>query len=761
MKLNLTFTEFFSRVKGLKVVGSSSSIVDEVVYDSRKISSATNQVFFALKGDFRDGHEYVEKAYDQGVRLFVIEKQVETKSDACYVIVDDCLKSLQYLAKIHRQTFTIPVVAITGSTGKTTVKEWIYHLVKGQVHVTRSPKSYNSQLGVALSLLMINEETELALIEAGISEPGEMNALAEMIEPTIGILTNVGSAHAENFENHAQHVSEKFALFTNVKSLYSLDNYSEVALPYKNLEVITEKSMEKYIELLPFQDQASKCSAMLAIGFVERYFRLDVEKIKSLPRLALRLETFEGIDNSLIINDSYNLDLDSLKIALEYQLSISQGRKRVALVGLQSDDKDVVHRIKEIINQFQPIDAHVYSGEINLSTIQLKDSVILLKGQRVKHMEKLAQKLKLKHHKTQLAFNLSAVRHNLSVFKSKLMPSTKILCMVKAQSYGVGLEKMGSFIEKCGADYLGVAYSDEGVELRKAGIKLPILVMNPEEDGYENCVAYNLEPAVYSQEQLEELISELIYLGAEHMPIHLKIDTGMHRLGIQPEELSEVLEVIQAQPEVQLKGVYSHLAAADYPSNASFTMQQIELFKSCINQIQLHNSDVIFHLCNSEGALHFPSAHFDMIRVGIGLYGISNDPVISAQLKPVLEWKSVVSQVKEIPEGDSVGYGRSYLAEKNMVISIVPVGYADGFRRNLSDGRGAVYIKGQRCETVGRVCMDMIMVNTTGLDVKEGDEVEIIGEHQKIEQLAQAMDTIPYEVLTSLSKRVYRTYFEE
>jgi len=761
LKLNLTFTEFFSRVNGLKVVGSSSSIVDEVVYDSRKISSATNQVFFALKGDFRDGHEFVEKAYDQGVRLFVIEKLVETKLDACYILVADCLKSLQHLAKIHRQTFTIPVVAITGSTGKTTVKEWIYHLVKGQVHVTRSPKSYNSQLGVALSLLMINEETELALIEAGISEPGEMNALAEMIQPTIGILTNVGSAHAENFENHAQLVSEKLALFTNVKSLYSLDNYSEVALPYKNLEVITEKSMEKYIELLPFQDQASKRSAMLAIGFVERYFRLDVEKIKSLPRLALRLETFEGIDNSLIINDSYNLDLDSLKIALEYQLSISQGRKRVALVGIHSDDQAVMNRVFEVINQFQPIDAHVYSGEINLSTIQLKDSVVLLKGQRVKHMEKLAQKLKLKHHKTQLAFNMSAVRHNLSVFKSKLVPSTKILCMVKAQSYGVGLEKMGSFLEKCGADYLGVAYSDEGVELRKAGIKLPILVMNPEEDGYENCVAYNLEPAVYSQEQLEDLISELIYLGAERMPIHLKIDTGMHRLGIQPEELSEVLEVIQAQPEVQLKGVYSHLAAADYPSNNLFTTQQIELFKSCIHQIQLHNRDVIYHLCNSEGALHFPSAHFNMIRVGIGLYGISNDPDISVQLKPVMEWKSVVSQVKEIPAGESVGYGRSYLAEKNTVIAIVPVGYADGFRRNLSNGRGAVYIKGQRCETVGRVCMDMIMVNTTGLQVKEGDEVEIIGEHQKIEQLAQAMDTIPYEVLTSLSKRVYRTYFEE
>lgn len=743
------------------MIGSSSSFVDEVVYDSRKIISSKSQVFFALKGDFRDGHAFVENAYEKGVRLFVVQQMLEPKSDACYVLVDDCLKSLQHLAKTHRAAFNIPVVAITGSSGKTTVKEWIYHLVKGQVHVTRSPKSYNSQLGVALSLLMINEETELALIEAGISEPGEMAVLADMIQPTIGILTNVGSAHAENFENYAQLVSEKLALFTNVKTLFSLDDYSDVALPYKNLEVITEKSMEKSIELLPFKDKASKRSAMLAIGFVERYFRLDVEKIKSLPRLALRLETFEGIDNSLIINDSYNLDLDSLKIALEYQLSISQGRERVALIGLNADDQAVMKRVYEIINQFQPIDAHVYSGEIKLSTIQLKDSVVLLKGQRVKHMEKLAQKLKLKHHKTQLAFNMSAVRHNLSVFKSRLMPSTKILCMVKAQSYGVGLEKMGSFLEKCGADYLGVAYSDEGVELRKAGIKLPILVMNPEEDGYENCVVYNLEPAVYSQEQLEELISELIYLGAERMPIHLKIDTGMHRLGIKPEELSEVLEVIQAQPEVQLKGVYSHLAAADYPSNHLFTAQQIELFKSCVEQIQSYNSDVIFHLCNSEGALHFPSAQFDMIRVGIGLYGISKDPVISEQLKPVLEWKSVVSQVKEIPAGESVGYGRSYLAEKNTVIAIVPVGYADGFRRNLSNGKGAVYLKGQRCETVGRVCMDMIMVNTTGLDVKEGDEVEIIGEHQKIEQLAQAMETIPYEVLTSLSKRVYKTFFEE
>ena len=761
MKLNLTFTEFFSRVKGLKVVGSSTSIVDEVVYDSRKISSATNQVFFALKGDFRDGHEYVEKAYDQGVRLFVIEKQVETKSDACYVIVDDCLKSLQHLAKIHRTTFNIPVVAITGSSGKTTVKEWIYHLVKGQVHVTRSPKSYNSQLGVALSLLMINEETELTLIEAGISEPGEMNALADMIQPTIGLLTNIGSAHSENFENLAQHVSEKFALFSNVKRLYSLEDYSEHNSPNKNLEVITEKSMEAKIEVLPFQDKASRRSAILAMGFVEHHYRLDVEKIKSLPRLALRLETFEGIENSLIINDSYNLDLDSLKIALEYQLSISQGRKRVALVGLQSHDQEVMHRVKEVINQFQPIDAYVYSGEINLSTIQLKDSVVLLKGQRVKHMEKLAQKLKLKHHKTQLAFNMSAVRHNLSVFKSKLLPSTKILCMVKAQSYGVGLEKMGSFLEKCGVDYLGVAYSDEGVELRKAGIKLPILVMNPEEDGYENCVVYNLEPAVYSQEQLEELISELIYLGAERMPIHLKIDTGMHRLGIQPKELSEVLEVIQAQPEVQLKGVYSHLAAADNLSSRVFTQQQISIFASCVDQIQNYHSAVISHLCNSEGALHYPEAHFNMVRVGIGLYGISNDPRFSSQLKPVLEWKSMVSQVKEISPGDSVGYSQSFIATETMKIAIVPVGYADGFRRNLSNGKGAVFIHGNRCETIGRVCMDMIIVNASNLPIREGDPVEIIGENQTIEDLSIAMDTIPYEVLTGLSKRVYRTYFEE
>jgi alanine racemase len=376
-------------------------------------------------------------------------------------------------------------------------------------------------------------------------------------------------------------------------------------------------------------------------------------------------------------------------------------------------------------------------------------------------MEKLAQKLKLKHHKTQLAFNMSAVRHNLSVFKSKLLPSAKILCMVKAQSYGVGLEKMGSFLEKCGVDYLGVAYSDEGVELRKAGIKLPILVMNPEEDGYENCVVYNLEPAVYSQEQLEELISELIYLGAERMPIHLKIDTGMHRLGIQPKELSEVLEVIQAQPEVQLKGVYSHLAAADNLSSRVFTQQQISIFASCVDQIQNYHSAVISHLCNSEGALHYPEAHFNMVRVGIGLYGISNDPRFSSQLKPVLEWKSMVSQVKEISPGDSVGYSQSFIATETMKIAIVPVGYADGFRRNLSNGKGAVFIHGNRCETIGRVCMDMIIVNASNLPIREGDPVEIIGENQTIEDLSIAMDTIPYEVLTGLSKRVYRTYFEE
>ena len=747
-------------MKGLKVIGNWSANVDQVVYDSRKVSSAEGQVFFALQGDFRNGHDFIEDAYEKGIRLFVIEDLGEVRPDACYVVVENCLKSLQELAKTHRESFNIPVLAITGSTGKTTVKEWVYHLLKGQLHITRSPKSYNSQLGVALSLLMITEETQLAIIEAGISKPGEMELLREMIQPTLGIFTNIGSAHRENFENAEQHLREKLSLFNKVSVLFSLQKLENHDLSEKT-HVLDRKDLEPYLKTLPFSDEASYQSALLATGFVKYKFRIDNDKINSLPRLALRLETFDGIDNSLIINDTYNLDLDSLKIALEYQLSIAKDNTRIAIIGLDKDNQGLKKQVVEVLQGFHPIQIFFCHEGFNTSDMAINSAIVLVKGQRAQQMEKIAQKLKLKHHKTQLAFNLSAVKNNLSIFKNKLSAGTKLLCMVKAQSYGAGLEKMGAFLEKCGVDYLGVAYSDEGVELRMAGIKLPIIVMNPEEDGYENCVLYNLEPTVYSQTQLEELIKEMIYLGKERLPIHLKIDTGMHRLGISPNELSEVLEVIQAQPEVEIKGVYSHLAEAENTSSKAFTEGQITTFSGCVEQVLNKYPDIIVHLCNSEGALNFPEAHFNMVRVGIGLYGISKNPSFAALLKPVVEWKSVVSQVKEIFPGDSVGYGRSFIAEVNLKIAVIPVGYADGIPRNLSNGKGAVFIHQQRCAIVGMVCMDMIMVNVTHLRVEEGDRVEIIGSHQTLEQLAHDMGTIPYEVLTGLSKRVYRTYFEE
>jgi alanine racemase len=764
LKLNLQYTDFCQAISGNHLCGPQNFVIDKVVYDTRKIAASEGQAFFALKGEFRDGNNFLNDAYRKGVRIFVVtEVPNKPHKNASYIQVSDTLTAIQRLAALHRKKFNYPVIAITGSNGKTTVKEWLYHLLSDQVRIIRSPKSYNSQLGVALSLLEMHSAADLAIIEAGISKAGEMNALQKMIQPDFGIFTSFGSAHEEGFHSAQEHLEEKLKLFFGCKKtlISSSIELSKNQLNQINGIVINPIDYARELAIFPFTDKPSVLSGTLAIAAVKSFGRLDLERIKSVPRLALRMETFEGIDHSLIINDTYNLDLDSLELSLEYQLTLADGKKRIVLVGLDESNKQKEKELTQKIQKFKPDSFHfIFEG--NYPKIDLSNAVVLVKGTRKSEMEKIASRLRLKKHKTFVEINLSAIKHNIQVYKSQLKPTTKMLAMVKAQSYGAGLEKIGVYLERQGIDYLGVAYPDEGVELRKAGVKIPILVMNPVDEGFEDCIKYQLEPTIFSFEQLDELLHELIFQGVQNFPVHVKIDTGMKRLGFDFNELPRLMEVFQAQPEVMIKGVYSHLADSDNRRDKRFTDLQIRRFVEACNYISANYSGkFITHLLNSEGIANYPEAQFSMVRIGIGMYGVSANPGLVKKLRPVISWRSTVSQTKQIQKGESVGYSRSFVADKNMEIAIVPVGYADGYRRSLSNGVGSVIINGQMCNVVGRVCMDMIMVDVTKKFVKTGDRVELIGDKITLSQFAEKMQTISYEVLTSISKRVHRTYIEE
>lgn len=764
MKLNLQYQDFCHFISGEHLCGPQHFIIDKVIYDTRKIANLEGQVFFALKGEFRNGNDYLNDAFRKGIRIFVVS-EVPNKpyKNAAYILVEDTLASLQNLASQHRKKFNYPVISITGSNGKTTVKEWLYHLLSDEMRIIRSPKSYNSQLGVALSLLEMHDKADLAIIEAGISKRGEMDALQKMIQPDFGIFTSFGSAHEEGFRTEEEHLEEKLKLFQSCKKTLVGPNIqlSKKQLTQINGMILNSVDYAKELVAFPYTDKPSVFSGTLAIAAAKSLSKLNLDRIKSLPRLAMRMETFEGRDNSIIINDTYNLDLDALEFSLEYQLAIAEGKERIVLVGLDEANQHREQDLIQLINKFKP-DSYQFVFQGQNPKIDVSNAVVLVKGTRKSEMEKLASRLRLKKHKTFVEINLSAIKHNIQVYKSQLKPTTKMLAMVKAQSYGAGLEKIGLYLEKQGIDYLGVAYPDEGVELRKAGIKVPVLVMNPVDEGFEDCVKNQLEPTVFSFEQLDELLRELIFQGVQNFPIHVKIDTGMKRLGFDFKELPRLMEVIQAQPEIAIKGVYSHLADSDNRRDKRFTDLQIRRFVDACNYISANYAGkFITHLLNSEGIANFPEAQFNMIRIGIGMYGVSSNPANAKKLRPVISWKSTVSQVKQIHKGESVGYSRSFVADKNMEIAIVPVGYADGFRRSLSNGVGSVLINGQMSNVVGRVCMDMIMVDVTKKFVKTGDRVELIGEKISLSQFADKMQTISYEVLTSISKRVHRTYIEE
>ncbi len=738
----------------------SDRVIRSVAFDTRRTVGGEDVLFFALKGEFRDGHEFIQTAYDKGIRTFVISQKINRSEfeGAAFIQVDDTLVALQSLAKRHRERFSIPVFAITGSAGKTIVKEWLGQLLEQKYSVVRSPKSYNSQLGVALSLLEIHEDCDLALIEAGISGPGDMESLAKMIQPTHGIFTSLGSAHSQNFKSRDAQLAEKLQLFDTCKKVF-VHHSIPVDTSDSKMEVVHEKSYPSLLKLLPFDDEISRHNAVLAI-VASRHFDLEDSVIESvlpkLDRVALRLETFDGINNCLIINDTYNLDLDALRSSLEYQLSVAQGRNRSVIIGTK-DDQD---NIKKVLQDFEPIDYHFVSS-VDDELPEFSNSVILIKGRRELRMEQLAMRLRERKHQTYVEVNLSAIRNNLSYCKSKLDEDTKVLAMVKASSYGSGIDEMGVYLERIGVNYLGVAYADEGVQLRKAGVQLPVLVMNTEEGAFEDCIAYDLEPCIYSTEQLNAFILQLIYEGKSNYPVHITLETGMNRLGFESESIPELLRMLQTQPEVHVKSIYSHLATAD-EIGSEFVIEQVEKFEHGSAEIVKHLPyKVDRHISNSEGVLHYPQYQFDMVRIGIAMYGYATDKEEREHLQEAIRWFSAISQIRTVEAGKSIGYGRAGIAEKSTRIAVIPVGYGDGFRRSLSQGKGHMIVHGQKCPVIGNVCMDMTMIDIGELPAEVGDPVEIIGDSISLVEIAQQMDTIPYEVLTGISRRVQRLYVDD
>jgi Alr-MurF fusion protein len=736
-------------------------IVTHIVYDSRRILSPEGALFIALQGSTRSGNDFIPDAYEKGVRLFVVKENSDFPrlEGAAYLEVTSPLLSLQKLAAYHRQRFTYPVVGITGSVGKTTFKEWAWHMLSPKLRVIRSPKSFNSQLGVALSLLELHENADVALIEAGISEPGEMERLQKMILPTFGILTAFGQAHRRSFSSEEEHLSEKLKLFKHAVMTFvssSVDIDKSVLAKIGGAQPEFHGKAPDWI--------TGGYSPML--GLLEKLgqeFDLSEEEITravdTLPQLALRLEILQGTNGNTIINDTYSLDPDGLREALHKQQQIAGGRPKVVVLGLA--DRSQQTELGEIIAEFNTDRTIILEKGAAIPWESICDSVVLVKSNRSLGTEGEVNRGRLLSHTTVVEIDLSAIRHNVNYFREKLDPQTKILCMVKASSYGSGAERVAAFLQNEKIDYFGVAFADEGVALRNAGVTLPVVVMNPDPEHTVLILRHNLEPAIYSFDQLDNFVSELIRAGISGYPVHLKFDTGMHRLGFDPEDRHRLLETLRSQPEIVVKGIYSHLADADNPTDGAQTQAQIASFGEIVSFFgeQLEYT-FIAHLANSAGALNYPAAQLDMIRLGIVLYGYGAGRS-AADLRPAVKWRSAVSQVKTVRAGECIGYGCSEKLESDTEIAVIPVGYADGFRRSLGNGKGSVVIRGRKCRTVGRVCMDMVMVDVSGLCAMPGDEAEIIGEVQTMDDLAAAMETIPYEVMTGLSSRMYRIYTEE
>ena len=817
-----------SAIQGVKRFGAvNNQVVRHLLIDSRKLISPVDSIFFAIRTTSNDGHLYIDELYAKGVRLFVVSALPDTIQypEATFFLTDDVVGVLQSIAASHRNLFSFPVIAITGSNGKTIVKEWLYHLLQPVVEIARSPRSFNSQLGVPLSIWQMGSQHQLAIIEAGISKKGEMSKLFEVIHPTIGLITNLGAAHAEGFATNAEKLEEKLKLFNEVQTLvyckdhllisnyleghaalksakqlisWGVDPTADIVLkqvrqfPHSSLLLVQYKGKAIAFEI-PFVDRIAIENAMhcFALTVALDLDETVVDRMKTLPSLSMRLEMKEGQHQSILINDSYNADLTGVMSALEFLSEQKPGLAKTAILsdisGISSQPEKVYAelagfmRVKKINSLYAvgPVFekyASFFTGEkiqfagfastdalmAHVHPIFFKDQAVLIKGARNFHFEQISQLLERKIHKTRLEVNLSIVQQNFKIHRSLLKPSTKIMAMVKAFSYGAGSYEIASLLQQNGVNYIAVAYVDEGVELRKAGIHLPIMIMNAEADGFASLVEYDLEPEVFSLEHARSLDAFLSREGIQHFPVHLKIDTGMHRLGLDEEQVEQYLAAFKTSRFI-IQSVFTHLVASEDPQQDDFTSRQLKMFEKLADTIQSAVGYPILRHASNTAAIHrHPEAAYEMVRLGIGLYGVSSASGKSLPLKEAVELKTTIAQIRRVKKGESVGYGRSRLLEKDTTIATIRIGYADGFPRSLGNGRGTVLIRGIAYPTIGNVCMDMTMINLGDDDQIQVDEdVLVFGREHSITTIAQQAHSIPYEIMTGISVRVPRIYLSE
>jgi alanine racemase len=801
---------------GGKLVGTGDPHIAHLAIDSRKPLPAEDALFIALPGERHDGHRYIPELVGRGVRAFIVrdEPGEELLANAAFVVVPDPLLAMQRLVAWHRASHSLPVIGITGSNGKTVVKEWLFQLLRGEERIVRSPGSWNSQVGVPQSVWSIRPSHTLGIFEAGISKPGEMERLEAIIRPTIGVFTNLGPAHGEGFDGDAAKVEAKFKLFRNCEVVvcctdHSLVHKAVTALHPPRLcnwsrrgaafvQVVHESVQGASTELLvrqggndlrfslPFTDTASVDNALTCITLLlhmKRSPQWIAGHLSELEPVEMRLRTMEGVHDTTIIDDSYSSDLASLNIALDHQVRVAHGRERVVVLGdiVESalDPEELYAEVGQQLARARPDriitvgpalatqrsrlpmgSRHYANSEVLLDNEDprtFSGSVVLVKGARHLHLEKVVQRWQHQVHGTELVVDIESIRHNLNHYRRLVAPGVKVMAMVKAFGYGSGAVELARLFAHERVDYLGVAYADEGIALRQQGIDTPILVMNPEPVPQETLHRFDLEAEVYDMRSFQAAI-DLARNVKEGPPIHIKLDTGMHRLGFMVDELPALLERLQDAP-VRVASILSHLAASEDPRHDGFTRDQLALFSTMATRIgEVLGYRPLWHVANSGAIERFTEAHFDMVRLGIGLHGVGATDEETNKLLPTASLRTVVAQVKHIPAGDTIGYGRAGPVKADMRLAVLPIGYADGFPRRAGNGAGRVWIKGTEARTVGNICMDMCMVDITSITCQAGDEAIVFDAQHPLTDYAMDLGTIPYEALTSIAPRVKRVY---
>ncbi|PLX21117.1 MAG: bifunctional UDP-N-acetylmuramoyl-tripeptide:D-alanyl-D-alanine ligase/alanine racemase [Salinivirgaceae bacterium] len=808
----MKFTEI-AQILDCEVEGSFDAYIKYLLTDSRKVKSVNDVLFFAISGEFHDGHRYIEALIEKGVQFFVVSQIPEgLKRKASFIVVANVVDALQKVVSTWRSRYKLPVIGITGSNGKTIIKEWLSQMLEGDLRVTRNPGSYNSQIGVPLSVWMLNEDSQLGVFEAGISQPGEMSKLEQVIQPTIGIFTNIGDAHQENFDSFEHKLEEKLLLFKHSETLifndqgdwiankikescnsnklfsWSFENEADVSVTLNESSIKVSYKEVNFEVQLPFHDKASVENLMHSIAtllYLDYKAEYILSAVSRLRPVAMRLEQKAGKQNTTIINDSYNSDLGSLSNALDYLSQQNQHKRKVVILSdiFQSGfiKENLYKEVAVLLNTHKPdlllgvgpdllkykekfhLNARFFESTrkliSSLNDLDLSDSTILLKGSRSFQFENIDQLLENKSHRTVLQVNLNALADNLNYFKSILKKDVGIIAMVKAFSYGSGSHEIAQLLDYNRVSYLAVAFADEGVDLRTRGIQLPIMVMNPAESDFSNLITFGLEPVVFDFEMLSKLISFMQKEGERRFPFHLKTNTGMNRSGFNGEDIQTLIHKLKGSAALELKTVFTHLAAADEPQHDAFTHEQVAKYIRLVSQMESGlDLKVGKHVLNSAGTERFPDYQFDFVRLGIGLYGVSAD---NKDLAHVGRLSTRIAQIRQVDAGETVGYSRKGEVNQPKTIATIPIGYADGFRRALSNGVGKVWIKGQLVPVIGNVCMDMTMIDVSGLQVEEGDEVVIFGPELPIVEVAKWLETIPYEILTNVAARVKRVYTKE